>query len=160
MTVTPLAIAIAGLALMGTVLGLAQRFGNYQNKQLARYLNIFAAGLFVIWCFLLFPSWVGWASAVVLSSVCVWFLRTWTLELTDRNGSHLHGDTPTNTGITGVDTKHTKLVIHSAWYGAKGKYFEVASKLRSEVTSNSLDIIVSFGRGLPQPARFPRTQVD
>ena len=41
--------------------------------------------MFVAWCFLLFPSWVGWLTATVLSSVCAWFLRTWSLGLVPPN---------------------------------------------------------------------------
>ena len=75
---TPLQIAIGGLALMVGLLALAQRLGGWQNKPLARCLGITAAGCFVAWCFLLFPAWCGWASAVIVGSICLRFIITWT----------------------------------------------------------------------------------
>jgi hypothetical protein len=75
--VTPLQIAMGGLALMVGLLALAQRLGSWENKPLARCLAITAAGCFVAWCFLLFPAWCGWASAAVVGAICLRFIATW-----------------------------------------------------------------------------------
>lgn len=74
---TPLQIGIGGLALVFAVLALAQRLGSFENKQLAKLLAGLAACLFVAWCFLLFPVWVGWAASAIVWSGGLWLVCAW-----------------------------------------------------------------------------------
>ncbi len=141
---TPLQIAIGGLALIVGLLAFAQRLGNWQNKQLARVLSIITAGLFVAWCFLLFQSWVGWLTATVLSSICAWFLRTWMQE-SEKARNHAKSENANS---------HTNLKIHSAFYGIGNARDVNLTETLQNASRNALWLYVDNGLipGIPDPA--------
>ena len=74
----PTAIQIGVLALMAALVGLAQRFGEYRNKSLARALNLVATAILVWSCFWFLPHWVAWLVAALSWSITLWFIFSWT----------------------------------------------------------------------------------
>ena len=81
---TPTAIELGSLTLMVGILALAQRLGGWESKLLARGLSIATAALFVAWCFLFFPSWVGWTVAALAWSLLLWFVFIWVRKSADK----------------------------------------------------------------------------
>jgi HAMP domain-containing protein len=62
------------------LLAFAQRLGGWEHKPLARCLGFTAGALFVMWCFLFLPSWVGWTALAAVWTTSLWFIFSWTQE--------------------------------------------------------------------------------
>jgi len=65
------------LALMLAFFALAQRYGEYRSKLLARCLNLIAAAILVAWCFWFLPNWIAWSVSAISWSVILWFTFLW-----------------------------------------------------------------------------------
>ena len=72
---------IGGLALMGTLYGLAQRLGDWRSPVAARWISVLIACMGVAWVFLFLPTWLAWLFAIAIAVVMVVVTKQWIVEV-------------------------------------------------------------------------------
>jgi hypothetical protein len=101
--VKPTAIELGGITFIVAMFAFARQLGGWEHRVLAKCLAIVAAGLFVAWCFLFFPIWIGCASAAIVWSICLWFIFGWVRNRTSS------GPTDAGVPISDLDTETQRL---------------------------------------------------